>query len=502
MLHIGWSEISITPDKRVSLAGQFAERISEYVEKPLTATALAVDSGSDQMVLCSVDLVGVSYNLTAAVRERLAGNAEGLDPEKVILAAIHTHTAPVYPREQRQAAVSGSSSDSRHLLEALLPPGKKYVESAPVSENPDIATPEEVLDLLVERLSAVVLDAWRKRAPGSFTNAFGRAAVGMCRRAVYSDGSAQMWGDTSTAVFTELEGGNDSGIELLYIFNEKHELTGIVANLACPAQCVQHRLFVSPDFWGETKLLLRKHFGRDLFLLPLCSAAGDQCPVDLIRWVEPESDVHDPNIVRVNPPVRKADPSMFDLAGARKAGGRIAHEIIGAYPDAVREKRDALHFEHRVEGVKLPVRMVTRQERDAAEEALNRFFASCAGKTLSFYDNASMHVHAGTLARYDYQQTHHVFEIEGHFLRLDDLAFATNPFELFLDFGNQIRAQSPAAQTFLIQLANGSLGYLPTERAEEGSHYSAYVSSGITGHVGGDLLVRETLDTLQTMFRD
>ena len=125
MLHIGWSEISITPDKRVSLAGQFAERISEYVEKPLTATALAVDSGSDQMVLCSVDLVGVSYNLTAAVRERLAGNAEGLDPEKVILAAIHTHTAPVYPREQRQAAVSGSSSDSRHLLEALLPPGDR-----------------------------------------------------------------------------------------------------------------------------------------------------------------------------------------------------------------------------------------------------------------------------------------------------------------------------------------------------------------------------------------
>ena len=39
-LKIGWSEISITPDKKVSLAGQFAERISEYVEKPITATAL------------------------------------------------------------------------------------------------------------------------------------------------------------------------------------------------------------------------------------------------------------------------------------------------------------------------------------------------------------------------------------------------------------------------------------------------------------------------------
>ena len=113
-----------------------------------------------------------------------------------------------------------------------------------------------------------------------------------------------------------------------------------------------------------------------------------------------------------------------------------------------------------------------------------------------------MHVHAGTLARYDWQQTNHVFEYENHFVRLNNMAFNTNPFELFLDYGNRIRAQSPAEQTFLIQLANGSMGYLPTERAEEGSHYSAYVSSGLTGHVGGDILVRETLDTLQKMFED
>ena len=115
-LKIGWSEINITPDKKVSLAGQFAERISEYVEKPITATALAIEGGGDQMVLCSTDLVGVSFNLVAAVRERLAGNDAGLDPEKVILTAIHTHTAPVYPRIQRQAAVAGASSDARTIL--------------------------------------------------------------------------------------------------------------------------------------------------------------------------------------------------------------------------------------------------------------------------------------------------------------------------------------------------------------------------------------------------
>jgi soluble P-type ATPase len=53
----------------------------------------------------------------------------------------------------------------------------------------------------------------------------------MCRRAAYSDGSAQMWGDTNTAVFTQLEGGNDSGIELMYLFDEARKLTGGVITI-------------------------------------------------------------------------------------------------------------------------------------------------------------------------------------------------------------------------------------------------------------------------------
>lgn len=43
----GWAEIDLTPDKKVRLAGQFCERISEYVETPVCATALALDTGDD-----------------------------------------------------------------------------------------------------------------------------------------------------------------------------------------------------------------------------------------------------------------------------------------------------------------------------------------------------------------------------------------------------------------------------------------------------------------------
>ena len=309
-----------------------------------------------------------------------------------------------------------------------------------------------------------------------------------------------MWGNTNTAVFTELEGGNDSGIELLYVFDENKKLMGIVPNLACPAQCVQHRLFVSSDFWGEVKMRLRAHFGEDIYMLPLCSAAGDQCPVDLVRWVEPESDINDPNCTRVNPPKRKADPSMFDLAGMVKAGKRIANEIIDIWDEGLDEAIDDATFEHRVIDMQLPLRRATLTDVKNAERGIKEYLESKVGD-VDYNDVALLQVHLGVLTRFKIQDTIDILEAEIHIIRLGNIAIATNPFELFLDYGNQIKARSDAEQTFLIQLANGAEGYLPTEKAENNGHYSAFIPSGQVGHIGGEQIVRETLQNIRDMFK-
>ena len=501
-LKFGWAERSITPDKKVSLAGQFAERISEYVEKPICVTALAVSSGTDQAVFCACDLVCISWELRDAVRARLAGNDAGLDPMKVIISAIHTHTGPVYShRDDSSSKFTGNATSFRAMIESELPPDKKYIESANISANPDIAQPEETFAFLTEQIAGAALDAWTARADGSFVNAFGRAPVGMCRRVCYNDGSAQMWGNAETAKFTELEGGNDSGIELLYIFGADGELTGVVADLACPAQCVQHRLFVSPDFWGETKMLLRQHFGDKLFMLPLCSPAGDQCPVDLVRWVEPESDVNDPNLKRTNPHPRKADPSMFDLAGMRKTGKRIANEIIEVYNEGLDAPQTNPELVHEVHNMQLPLRRTTFAEVAAARRRIHDYLAEKPGD-VDFNDAAALQVDLGILQREELQEVMDILDTECHILRLGTVAFATNPFELFLDFGNQIKARSYAEQTFLVQLASGSEGYLPTEKAEKGGHYSAFIGSGLVGHAGGEQLVRETLKNINRLFAE
>ena len=498
----GWAEEKFVFTKPVALMGQFATRISEYEEKPLTVTALAVDSGDDQMVLCSVDLIGVNYPLVDEVRRRLAECTEGLDPMKVVISAIHTHTGPGFTgRGARKANLGFDPKLYDEKINSLVPPEKRYADKPNVYENPDIMNGDELLEEIATKITKTVAAAWANRKEGSFSNAFGRAVVGMCRRVAYNDGSAQMWGDTNTAMFTEVEGGNDSGIELMYVFDENKKLTGIVANLACPAQCVQHRLFISPDFWGETKMLLRKHFGEDLFLLPLCSAAGDQCPVDLVRWVEPESDVNDPNLKRNNPPKRKADPSMFDIAGMKKTGKRIANEIIEVYNEGLDEPQTDIPLIHQVHNMQLPLRRVTMAEEKAACKEAREYLMRKEEKT-DFNDTANLQRAFGIIRRALLQEIRDVVDTEVHIIRLGTIAFATNPFELFLDYGNQIKARSLAEQSFIIQLANGADGYLPTEKAENGGHYSAFVGSGTIGHIGGEQLVRETVQAINNMFKE
>jgi len=493
-LLIGWSEKDLTPEKNVRLEGQFAERISESVETRIYATSLAIDSGDEQMVICACDLVGIYSSLNTLVREMIKPRVPDLDVRKVIISATHTHTSIQYEKDETS---TGMTLD---VLTKYLPAGKRYVSQTP-AETPDVMSDHEALHHIAAAIADSVTEAWNSRKPGYFANAFGRAAVGLCRRVGYDDSTAKMWGDANLSNFEALEGGNDSGVELLYIFDENKKLSGVVANLACPAQTVQHRKFISSDFWGKTRLLLHKKFGENIRLLSLCSAAGDQCPVDLIRWVEPHSPVDDPNIERMDVIKHKADPSMFDIEGSWKAGKRVANEIIGIYEEIdPNELQSSGIFVHEALDLQLPVRKVTLTDYNNAQKALQDFFRNSEKTEFDFYDTAAMHVHAGIVARYEYQQKHELYPIEVHIVRLGDIAIATSPFELFLDYGNQIKARSRAQQTFLIQLACDSLAYLPTKKAEDNGHYSAYVTSGITGHEGGNLLVRQTLDVIRQLW--
>ena len=495
-IKMGWAEVDMTPAKgnKISLQGQFFERITDEVESPITVTAFALESGNEQMVIVSCDIVSVGKNVVDGVRAKLQGKID-LPLEKIMIGAIHSHTSMKYKAQSVVGEKGGKNSFQ--VLQALVPEDMAY---KPLVSAEECLSPEQCLEIFVNAISEAVIKAWEGRTEGYYQNAFGRVAVGMCRRVCYDDGSAKMWGDTNHANFDALEGGNDSGMELIYTFDANKQLTGVIANIACPAQVVEHRSFISSDYWGKVKENLRAKFGKHIQVLGLCSAAGDQCPRDMIRWVNPETPIDDPNIKRENLIERRADPSMFDISGLKLVGKRISNEIISVLEELGDDYKDEGLLVHEVVDLELPIRKVTIAEYNASLDAIERFIDKNRGRRIGFDDNAAMHVHAGNIARYELQKTLNNFTTEIHIVRFGDIAIATNPFELFLDYGNRIRARSKAKQTFLIQLCCDCLSYLPTEKAEKGSHYSAYISSGVTGHVGGDILVRTTLERINKMF--
>ena len=92
---------------------------------------------------------------------------------------------------------------------------------------------------------------------------------------------------------------------------------------------------------------------------------------------------------------------------------------------------------------------------------------------------------------------------EVHVVRIGDIAFASNPFELYVSYQHRIQARSPFTQTFIVQLAASTderSGYLCTERAAENMGYSANIYSCSISPKGGDKLVEETLKELKDMY--
>jgi len=92
------------------------------------------------------------------------------------------------------------------------------------------------------------------------------------------------------------------------------------------------------------------------------------------------------------------------------------------------------------------------------------------------------------------------FEMELHSVRLGDAVFVTNPFELFLDYGHQIKARSGASQTFVVQLFCGYGRYLPTPQARKLGNYGGLIANGDVGSDGGKKLVDETVFAIGELF--
>jgi hypothetical protein len=82
--------------------------------------------------------------------------------------------------------------------------------------------------------------------------------------------------------------------------------------------------------------------------------------------------------------------------------------------------------------------------------------------------------------------------------RIGELGVASIPFEVFTEIGLEIRARSPFQDTFTIELANGSYGYLPTPAQHALGGYETWLG---TNRVERDASVKITAKILDLLGR-
>ena len=108
----------------------------------------------------------------------------------------------------------------------------------------------------------------------------------------------------------------------------------------------------------------------------------------------------------------------------------------------------------------------------------------------------------GDVLRWRMQQQTTTFPCVSHVVRIGDVAIATNPFELFSEFAQRMKARALPDQLFVVQLSNGIGGYLPSSSGVRGGSYSSKPASTFCGPEGGDELVEQTIDAVNRMFAD
>ncbi|MDO5580788.1 MAG: hypothetical protein Q4G69_06605 [Planctomycetia bacterium] len=461
----GTAKGDITPPKSVPLWGQFHFRPSQGVESPLTANALALESagekGSDSVIFVSADLLQISEGLLKEVQKEVAKKDPGINVQKIVLNGTHTHTAPTL--------------------------GKTY--SAALPKDPNLMGYTEIVDFLAVKIADLVVAAWKNRAPAKINWGLDFASVAHSRRIVYSDGSAQMYGKTDRPDFEQFEAVEDQDVGTIFVWNAKDQLISVVINVSCPSQVVEGRNMVNADYWHCVRNRLYKRFGKDLTVLGWCGAAGDLCPRTLYQ--------------------QKAVNRMMKLRGLEpmeEIARKLDRVVASAYDVLKDRKITDVPLIHEVKEIELPMRIVSDEEYKnclAVYKDIEKKIKDNPSKSPAEIAFMGLGWNKSVCDRYEAQKKnpHPMFKTRIHVLRLGNTAICTNQFELYTDFGIQMKAKSPAEQTFVVQLV-GNGTYLPTAKAVRGGSYSAIIQSNPVGPEGGQVLVDRTLDLINKIWTD
>ena len=421
VMKAGFAERDITPDLGMEAPGGYGKSYHRSLHDPCKVRAAVFDDGARRVALVGIDALAVRRPLVEAVRKEIHARC-GIAPEAILIGASHSH----------------SSGPTCMILPGEYDHGDALVRSLAYEKSS--CADAKYLERVHKELVEAVCQADRSRAEA-------RAGVGkgiedkvaFNRRFRMKNGLTFTHPGQNNPDIVEPAGPIDPEVGVIGVWDKQGKCIGCVVNYACHATCNPGGISANWIYYLEQTI--RGAMGPECVVVFLAGASGDVTQVD-----------------NRNPYVNLAGEDW-----ARFVGGRIGAEAVKVLLNMPRGALAPVDF--RVKTIAMDRRVPSPERVARCRELVQEPPAKVGHANWTFAKEIVL-----LDAKLAKEPT---CAVEVQAVQVGPAVLVTNPAEFFCQLGLDIKAKSPFPFTWVVELANDCVGYVPTEEAL-GPHGGGY----------------------------
>jgi len=420
-MQVGFACADVTPPIGREVPGGFCKAFSRSIHDPLLATACVIGDGETRVALVGLDNLSVKRSVVQRARgmiEELAGIPGG----HVMVGASHTHNGG--------PCVGALPGDFTRAWDPEL--------CEDLAQNHATAPDPAYLDEVSRQIAtAVILADQRKQEAKLAVGRGHEATVAFNRRFKMRDGTQMTHPGKGNPDIIEPAGPADPEVGVLSAWSLGGEFLGAVVNFTCHGTVFYGG--ISADWPHTMRTLITDALNPEALVVFLNGACGDVTQVNNLSMQETE----------------------FGGKWVRRVGHKVGAEALKVIAEA--EPGELLPLAARQA-------LVTIETREVSEERFQ--------EALALVESDAPQGHEWWYARDEvllHEQNKWEPEVTGEVqvIQVGPAAYVSNGAEYFCQFGLNIKARSSFPHTWVVELANGCLGYVPTPEAM-GQHGGGY----------------------------
>lgn len=427
MFRAGAATSNITPDLGGSIVGGFVRFPAAHVHDELHARCLVLDDGQTKLAVVVCDLLGIGRAADTEAR-RMVEAATGIPPEQVLICCVHTHSAC--------DARGDVPKDGQPLggYDGFV--ARRIADG--VTRAANLLRPAELAFVTAEAPEHVFNRRWIMRPGTAPVNPFGTID------------RVKMNPPGGSPDLVEPAGPTDPIISILALREPQGRPIAVFATYSMHYVGGVRQGDISADYYG---MFCRR-------MEQLLDAEDHDPPFVAMMANGTSGDI---NSVDFRQPRPKEEP----YAKMRRVANDLAEKVFEALGKA--QYRDRLTLAARYRELPIAARRPTPEQMAWAKEKLAGPEEKKPGETdLSrIYASKTM----GAAKQSD------TIPIPLQVLRIGDVCIGTMPTEVFCETGLEFRERSPVKPAFMISLAHGYFGYLPTPRHFELGGYETWIGT-------------------------